>query len=493
MATLPQSSQASHWRQAPNWLHQVSTNPTPQSLATALSVLGLSQAGVFDAIQRLPHFHSVAATASAMLVAEGDKRSVLSPVTGLNRYGCAPYPQAGTVTLSSCTGNEPTKIGLSAVQAFKHRLMRAAWDNCLDEEQAAIDAQIKARIATFFGLKFLDCHTVTLTTSGSAATHLVAGSFCPTDQHCLYLLVGQKETGREVPDAISIGDHVTIEDVFIRHDETGQAVSVDVLLSRLEQRISKAIHQGIQVVLQVVEGSKTGLVAPGIDGVRKLMKRFPKNLHVVADFCQMRPGSQMQPYLDLGAAVVATGSKFLGGPAFSGLAIIPNGLSQPVPSVGTLARWEAALAECSGYGVLSAGQIEDGLKVFAEIVTHGCAQKSGISVVTDPELSHVMTLHVVNSHTQFLDMEQLRDVQGWLMADASALLPLDASAGDHSLMARRCLVGQPVMVGNKAGLRLAINAARLASIVDDRDGWLRLTSDVTILLGKLDLIRRFIG
>jgi hypothetical protein len=206
----------------------------------------------------------------------------------------------------------------------------------------------------------------------------------------------------------------------------------------------------------------------------------------------------MQPYLDLGAAVVATGSKFLGGPAFSGLAIIPDALipeggAQPVSSVGTLARWEAALAECLGYGKLSSGQVKDGLKVFAEIVTHACAQRSGIHVVTDHELSHVVTVQVANPHSQFLDMEQLRNVQGWLMADASALLPLDAGAGDHALMSRRCLVGQPVMVGNMAGLRLAINASRLTSIVQDGDGWLRLTSDVTVLLGKLDLIRRFMS
>jgi len=488
MSTLSQAEAAKHWRQAPNWLHQLATQPSPQALATALAAMGLPQAAAFDAYKRFLPLHPVAATASALLLADADARSALSPATGLNRYGCAPYPQPGTVMLSSCTGNEPGKAGLSAVQRLKRRMMRAAWNNRFDQELAAVEAELARRIAALMGINPAPDTVIALTKSGSAAAHLTAGHFCPDDQPCLYLLVGQKETGREVPDAISIGAHVTVEDMFIRHDETGEAVAADVLVSRLEQRISTALHQGMQVVLQVVEGSKTGLTAPGIDGVARLRHRFPKGLHIVADFCQMRPGSAVKPYADLGAAIIATGSKFLGGPAFSGVAVIPGGKPAPIPGIGILARWEAALAECEGYAGLSARQIENGLKLFAETVRKACALKQGIMAVADQSPSHIATVHVTG-RGGWMDMEWLKSLQGWLQADASALLPLTAGASDHAVMSRRCLVGQPVMVGNRAGLRLAINAARLVSLAEDGDAAARLTADVTAVLGKIDLVR----
>ncbi len=492
MSTLAQAVAVQHWRQAPQWLHHVATDPSPQTLAAALTALGLPQADVFDAFQRFPALHPVSAPPSALLVADGDKRTALSPLTGLNRYGCAPHPQAGVIALSSCTGNEPTKIGLAAVQRLKYRLMQAAWNNRLETARTQVQAELTARIAAVMGVALKQTDQATLTTSGSAAAHLAAAHFCPEDQPSLYLLVGQKETGREVPDAISIGAHVTIEDMFIRHDETGQAVAADVLVSRLEQRISRALHQGMRVVLQVVEGSKTGLTSPGITGVERLVKRFPKGLSIVADFCQMKPGSQVKPYADLGAAIIATGSKFLGGPALAGIAIVPGGNAQPMPSIGTLARWEASLAESEGYCGLTKVQIETGLKRFSDIVCQACVQRPNITVVADHSLSHVMSIHVAVAQGGVMDMDKLKDVQSWLMVDASALLPLNATASDHALMSRRCLVGQPVMVGKRAGLRLAINAARLTSAVQDSDGDSRLSADVTALLGKIDLIRRFI-
>ena len=65
-------------------------------------------------------------------------------------------------------------------------------------------------------------------------------------------------------------------------------------------------------------GTKTGLVAP---------VEVPAGVDVIVDACQLRlPAHKIREYLRLGWPVVITGSKFLGGPAFSGAvlrAVVP--------------------------------------------------------------------------------------------------------------------------------------------------------------------------
>jgi len=492
LATLTVKDATRQWRNAPKWLHRLCLDPSPTTLATALLTLGYSPAPVFGAIERFDSLRAVSAPVNALLLADGDKRSALSPVTGLNRYGCAPLPQPGTISLSACSGNEVGRVGFAAGQQMRLRLMQAAWAGTLGQSIADITAHQKARIAKIMGVTLNSIDVMSLVESGTAATHLVATHLTAGPQSCLYLIVGPKETGREIPEAVSTAPHVMIEGVEIREGESGEPVAPSVLEYILERRITKAIDQGMRVILQVVEGSKTGLVAPGIDVVRRLIARFPNHFKVVADFCQMRPGTCPAEYLELGASIVATGSKFLGGPVFSGVAIEPKGSHTQSASVGTVLRWEAALAECENLSSLSESQRSEGLRAFAHCVLQGCDTKTGLIPVKDDSPAHVMTVHVLDQENRLLDMEKLRSLHTWLASDATALLPLNAGAADHAVVSRRCLIGQPVMVGDKAALRIALTASRLVSLVRDPDGPARLSADISALLGKMDLIRTFV-
>lgn len=160
------------------------------------------------------------------------------------------------------------------------------------------------------------------------------------------------------------------------YSEESQA-EIEATIARV---VEEALAQGQRPVLHTVICSKTGLCMPSLSFLRQLKARHGHHLAVVADFCQLRNGhADIVAALALDAYVIITGSKFLGGPAFSGAvltrttrtilpALISPGLSEflsgfnvdacsalrtKLPcwcNLGLLFRWWMALAEGETYG-----------------------------------------------------------------------------------------------------------------------------------------------
>ena len=412
----------------------------------------------------------VAAPVEILMLGDGDTRSAPSPVTGLNRYGCAPLPRPGLIAFSACSGNEPGAAGLAAAHALRLRLMESAVAGALASARATIADEQIGRIARLMGIDPPPRHGVSLVESGTAAVGLAARHLTAGAGPCLYLVVGALETGRDVPEAVRVADTVAVDVVEIRDPESALPLPSQAIEHMLEQKIAQAQGQGKRVILQVLEGSKTGLVTPGVQCVRRLLARFPEGLDIVADFCQMRPGAAIKPYLDLGAAIVATGSKFLGGPVFSGIVILPDADAPTTPTVGTLLRWEAALAESRDYFRLPPDRQAEGLNAFAASVRDRCRGRAGLVPVADSSPAHIVTLRVLDRDGLFLDMDRLRALH-------------------DGLVARRCLIGQPVAVGKGAALRLAISAGRAARSVLDPMGKKHLDEDIAAILDHMDALR----
>ena len=86
-------------------------------------------------------------------------------------------------------------------------------------------------------------------------------------------------------------------------------------------------------VVYLTHGTKTGLIAPVAP---------PYGADVIVDACQARIGSDtVEAYLRRDWPVVVTGSKFFGGPAFSGAVLFPE------PGY-RLSRGTCCLALCTG-------------------------------------------------------------------------------------------------------------------------------------------------
>jgi hypothetical protein len=93
--------------------------------------------------------------------------------------------------------------------------------------------------------------------------------------------------------------------------------------------IAAALGEDRFPLVHIVHGSKTGLVLPHLDDVDALRARFGEDVAFVVDACQARITTQaVHDYLTRGIIVFLTGSKFMGGPPFSGFALLPNGMAE---------------------------------------------------------------------------------------------------------------------------------------------------------------------
>ena len=113
-------------------------------------------------------------------------------------------------------------------------------------------------------------------------------------------------------------------------DPEGQARSVTEVDSAVLDAVAGATARGGGVLLQVMDSSKLGWRAPNDACVAEIARRWPGQVQVVVDACQMRLGrGRIEAYLDSGYMVLITGSKYFGGPAFAGALLLPAALLRP--------------------------------------------------------------------------------------------------------------------------------------------------------------------
>jgi hypothetical protein len=93
----------------------------------------------------------------------------------------------------------------------------------------------------------------------------------------------------------------------------------------MDRAIVEAGSAGRHVLVHVVHGSKTGLILPSLGDIDRLVAKNGDSVTLVVDACQARITSPaIADYLQRGAIVFVTGSKFMGGPPFSGFALVPR-------------------------------------------------------------------------------------------------------------------------------------------------------------------------
>ena len=98
-------------------------------------------------------------------------------------------------------------------------------------------------------------------------------------------------------------------------------------MPRCSMRSRRRSRDGARVLLQIMDSSKLGWRAPSEACLDEIARRWPDKVLVVVDACQMRLGRRrLRSYLDRGYMVLITGSKFFGGPAFSGALLVPSRL-----------------------------------------------------------------------------------------------------------------------------------------------------------------------
>jgi hypothetical protein len=390
---------------------------------------------------------------AAALVSDSDSRLHLDPVSGLNKYFCPVEPRPHIVCGSSCTASPISPGGFDAAMAVFNEFLDASplrTRGLLLREQAQ---RIERYLLGYFGADGL-AHAF-LCSSGTdgllLAARLVAAE--SPDGPMTAILPSAAETGTGVPlaaagrvfdgpctgQATTSSEFDTVE-VALRAID-GSPLPNDALDAAFADAVSRVRGRA---VIYLTHGSKTGLIAPCSP---------PDGADVIVDACQARiDPARVAGYLRQGWPVVVSGSKFLGGPAFSGAVLFPVGRPRYVrprpPELGTVLRWTAAVDSMQRFGPVS--------QRAASFLKQRVAAIDA-AIAANPALVPVAGLSLPANHwadRPSIVTFAIRDVaERRRLLTAKALRPIY-----EELAGRGILLGQPVDLGLFGGLRIAIGA-----------------------------------
>ena len=466
----------------------------------------------------------LAAPLRHLLTCGGDERLVLQRPDHLNKYACAPAPQPDLTWYSSTTASPISAVAAQAADAVRRRMLTRAVTRPAPSVLADETGQITARILAHYQVAGLA--EAILVPSGTDATLLLMGMLAAEAPGVplVSVLACPAETGSGVPAAAS-AQHFGAITAHGRPASKGEAVTgfppgmalLSVAMrevdgkprgpAELDAAFSAALDQAAsrgRAVLHLIEGSKTGLHAPGVACAERAEARHPGQVEIVVDACQARlSAARLQNFLARGWPVLLTGSKFFGGPAFSGVLLFPRGrhpgrLAAALPGgladyaaplagacPGLILRWTAALAEMDRFAALpdparpvaALGQL---------IARHLAASLHAVAFTPPPPPDEGWSAHrsvfpfaLRGAGGRLLTQDELQPVYRALSRD------LSRQTADH-VAGRRFMIGQPVQLSPSIGaLRLSVGARQVTEDAPLQ----RHDADLRDLFAKLALLR----
>jgi hypothetical protein len=428
--------------------------------------------------------HQPDSAATKVMTTGGDARIVLDPETRLNRYFSAPRP-SGVLAYASSTANDISAEAFAAVQALLAETGPELAGEAYAERLERLRGRIRRAYAVprdvdvVFAPSGTDLEYVALACAagrGPAGTHNIllgaheVGSGCIHSAHGRYFaestaLGVTTKAGDPVP---GLGEtHVEMIDVPVR-DGHGRARPSAEIAAKMDAAIRAAEATGRHVMVHVVHGSKTGLIVPSLDDIDRLRDAHGDAVTVVVDACQARITSPaIADYLAREAIVFITGSKFMGGPPFSGFALVPRRFreaSQPLASglatlfrrgewpegwpgtealedsanPGLLLRLEAAIFELERFQRLGLGEVARVILSFHQAVRDGIVARTPAHRVAPypPGERETADTHPIEMRTlSTLDLSELAGGGGTFD---------DAARWHKAMLAHGVRLGQPV-------------------------------------------------
>jgi len=317
---------------------------------------------------------------SAVLFSGGDVRLDIDPVTGASRYGCRPLPAPTLAAFGSSTASTISGPAYAAAEGLQERFALAPAE--LRPTLARLEmARLRAELIHLCGLGDLPGLDVVFAPSGTDL-HLIAADLFGDRLfgRAVAILPDPAETGSGVPQALS-GRHFAasapsgvkvacgepvkglapLETITVAlrgaNGEARPALAIDAEIENLAKAM---IAKGRRVLLVLVDGSKTGLIAPSPACALRLKQAAPESVDVLVDACQFRIAQgTLRAYLEHEFLVAVTGSKFLTGPTFSGALFVPpavsarlaaRGLCEGLADYCALGEWPAEWAGAAGLG-----------------------------------------------------------------------------------------------------------------------------------------------
>lgn len=507
-----------------------------------------------------------------LLSSGGDCRIALDADSGRNAYGCMPSVVADCLEFGSSTASHLSPRGLSAASQLRQQLLQALDQGqpALAVYKAALASQRQELLALYgeiegnegsggnreeitqaknnprTGPSSNTASELIFASSGSElhllAAQLVAAQAIQTtrnsqesgkQQALSILCIDANETGSLVPAALRglhFGRHAPAENgqpiihaadqiqhqatphnltnIAVR-DSTGQPRPNSAIDAEFTAQARAALASSQQLLLIVADQSKSGLRVPTAACVHALQQEFGARLHVLVDACQLRlaPDS-VRNWLQAGCLVAITGSKFFGGPSFSGALLLPAALAtryrkhlHTLPpalaayssqanwparwpsstladssNFGLLLRWEAALAEMRAFHRLPPSHVHNILKACAHTIHRQLARSARLTALPSalPDAAPGTTL----SHSQTARWDACQSIFPFLLhhADGHPLPPAAANQLQRELLQGQhghpaCQLGQAITCAQHQGdpnhpiaaLRLSLSARQLTN------------------------------
>jgi hypothetical protein len=470
-----------------------------------------------------------------LLTSGGDARIVRNPISGLNQYGRPSTPEPAVLAFGSSTASTISSEGFSAAERLRRMLLRAARSENPSVTYARELARIRGELLGLCDLAEVPGIEVIFAASGTDI-HLIAAQLAGemNESALLAVMIEGTETGSGVPTALAgrhfsactaLGNEVaagarisgagateTVEIAARAADGSPrQAATID---ADAEALVAEAATAGRRVLLNLIDVSKTGMIVPSLTCALELRRRFPAAVEVLVDGCQFRLApSTLRAYLKQGFWIALTGSKFVGGPAFSGALLIPDDdaarrlRSRRLPpglgaysaradwppgwaaqsafadecNYGLLLRWEAALTELRAFQALPEAAVASFLNLFAEAVRQRLAADptfqplpvlvsdrrplvNGQSWDQTPTIFPFILRHPFDSERRGGALSRKETARVYEQLGKSDIDIPDnlSSARTRAVAAQRCHLGQPVLCGQQddvpvSALRLCVS------------------------------------
>ncbi len=278
-------------------------------------------------------------------------------------------------------------------------------------------------------------------------------------------------------------------------DRAGLPFEAKYVDKMVASRVEAHLATGRDVLLHVLDCSKTGLSGPTRAMAADIAASHPGRVMVVVDACQLRcEPQQIRSDLAAGFAVMLTGSKFGGGPPFSGALLLPAAFSERLnqiswPSglsahsaaldwparqrtrvdgsfvananIGLGLRWECALAELERYFAVDELLRKKVAQAFAEMTLAELAASPRLGLV-DPGLGVNPKARTIFTIVTFDDRGVGISAEALLNRMRMPQGPNDARP-DHR---RAFYLGQAVEIGPWSGLRVCLGTPLVNAVAD---------------------------
>ncbi len=433
----------------------------------------------------------------AMLSSGGDESLVFDPFTGRNRYGVPQGSAQDEVWLSSSTASAASVRGRAAALAAFERVTRAG-----DAAPLPLPAwfdDIRQRLHDLFAAQGSEI----VLSSSDAATELVVIAVAQAflSRPLTSLVFAPPESSRDSGpvegdrhfSAFLGADHRVIS--LDLRDRYGVPLDCDLVDRIVADHAKREIAAGRDVLLHLLDCSETGRSGPTRTAALALAAAHPGHVLTAVDAGQLRcsPG-QVRSDLDSGFIVTMTGSKFAGGPTFSGAILLPRqivekladpalspelaacsaaldwsprlrdrlrGEFSALASLGLGLRWECALAELAAFFAIDEETRQRiaarfALEVHAHLAASPQLKLADRDWRESDDLRTIFPILAFDDHGRAISAAKLH------RALANPVARRGRRAGSEPAIH----LGQPISIGAMDALRVCLGAQQVNAVAD---------------------------